>query len=69
MRYFGSKIYGLPLLYDDSCGIGKHAWYPCNMEDRDFKHCRYPMYMQEFCEKTCPFLSPIDNYYFEDRHR
>lgn len=68
MRYFGSKIYGLPLLYDDSCGIGKHAWYPCNMEDRDFKHCRYPIYMQRFCEKTCLCLSSMDSY-FKDRHR
>lgn len=68
MRYFGSKIYGLPLLYDDSCGIGKHAWYPRNMEDRDFKHCRYPIYMQDFCNKTCLSFIFIDDY-LKYRHR
>lgn len=66
--YFGSKIYGLPLLYDDSCGIGKHAWYPRNMEDRDFKHCRYPIYMQDFCNKTCLSFIFIDDY-LKYRHR
>ena len=67
--YFGSKVYGLPLLlYDDLCGIEKHAWYPRNMEDRDYKHCRYPRCVHKFYEKTCLSFIFIDDY-FKDRHR
>lgn len=69
--YFGSKIYTLPLYYDDDlCGITKRVRDPCVMRYRDFKHCEYPVCAQEFSERTCSSLDPItDKYYFGERHR